>query len=287
MLQRKRMLFIRRLFFALVALGLAVGAFGYFTATSDPVVRHARLALPGWPEGEPPVRVVLLSDIHIDGPDTPPSRVARVVERVNALRPDVVLIAGDFVSDKRLSTGSYTPAVGLAPLRGLRARLGTFAVLGNHDEPVAAAVASALRAAGVRLLHNEAVRAGPLAIGGIADLWSRRADIPLTAARMRALGGAQLLLSHNPDVFPDLPPDVALTLSGHTHCGQVSLPLIGTPVTFSDYGERYACGLVEERGRRLVVTAGIGNSMAPFRIGAPPDLWLLDLRPAEARSQRR
>jgi hypothetical protein len=287
MLQRKLMLLIRRLFFALVALGLAVGAFGYFTATSDPAVRRASLALPGWPEGEPPVRVVLLSDIHVDAPDTPPSRIARVVEQVNALRPDVVLIAGDFVSDKRLSTGSYTPAIGLAPLRGLRPRLGTFAVLGNHDEPYTAAVSAALRAAGVRVLDNEAVRAGPLAIGGIADLWGGRTDIALTAARMEAVGGAQLLLSHNPDVFPDLPPQVALTLAGHTHCGQVRLPLIGTPVTFSAYGERYACGLVQERGRRLVVTAGIGNSMAPLRIGAPPDLWLLDLRPAGARSLQR
>ena len=287
MLPRKPMLILRRSIFAILALGLSLAAYGYFTAISEPIVRRATIALPDWPEGEPPLRVVLLSDLHVDGPDTPPSRIVRLVGQVNALSPDVVLLAGDFVGDKPISTGRYTPDEGLAPLRGLRPRLGTYAVLGNHDEPVAAAVAAALRRAGVRLLRNEAVRVGPLSIGGIEDLWSGRADLALTASRMRALGGARLLLSHNPDVFTHLPPDLTLALAGHTHCGQIRLPLVGAPVTFSSYGDRYACGQVEEHGRRLVVTAGIGNSIAPVRIGTAPDLWLLELRPAGARSPQR
>ena len=98
------------------------------------------------------------------------------------------------------------------------------------------------------------------------------------------------MLSHSPDPFADLPPDIGLMVAGYTHCGQVSLPLIGPIVSFSDYGKRYACGLIREGGKTLIVGAGLGTSMIPLRIGAPPDMWLIELgpvRPAAGRSPRR
>jgi uncharacterized protein len=264
----------------LVASGLVLLLWAYGMAIADPAVREAQVALPGWPAGAPPVRAVLISDLHVAGPDMPPSRLARIVGQVNGLEPDLVLIAGDFISDKRASTRHYSLTEGIAPLAGLRARFGIVAVLGNHDHWRDAAEArAALRAAGIRLLDNDAVRAGPLAVGGLDDPFTHRDDLAAAVAAMRRLPGARILLSHSPDPFPRLPPDVGLMLAGHTHCGQVRLPFLGAVSTMSRYGQRYACGLVREHGRTLIVTAGLGTSGLPLRLGAVPDLWLIQLGP--------
>ncbi len=269
-----------RLLLVAMLLGLAVLAGGYATARSDPAVRRATISLPDWPARAPPIRVLLISDIHVAGPDMPESRLARLVQRMNALSPDLVLIAGDLVSDKRLSTRRYSLREAVAPLAGLDAPLGRIAVLGNHDHwrngPEARA---ALAMAGIRVLENEAVAVGPLALGGLDDAFTGRDDLPATLAGMRALPGARILLSHSPDPFARLPADVTLMLAGHTHCGQIALPLIGAPETASEHGDRYLCGIVREGGRTLVVGAGLGTSVVPLRIGVRPDMWLVELRP--------
>jgi predicted MPP superfamily phosphohydrolase len=271
---------LRRLFLLLVAAALLLTGWGYWTAIADPLVREAEIALPGWPAGAPPLRVVLISDLHVAGPDMPPARLERIVGQVNALHPDLVLIAGDFISDKRLSTRLYSQAEAAAPLAGLRARLGTVAVLGNHDHWRDAAEArAALAAAHVRLLDNDAAILGPLAVGGLDDAFTRHADLAATVAAMRRLPGARVMLSHSPDPFPRLPGDVTLMLAGHTHCGQVRLPFLGALKTMSAYGQRYACGLIRENGHTLIVTAGLGTSGVPLRLGAVPDLWLVRLGP--------
>lgn len=262
----------------LVACGLALAGWAYWTAIADPVVREARLAPPGWPAAAPRIRAVLISDIHASPPDMSPSRLERIVGQINALAPDIVLIAGDFLSEKWIAL--TPPAEAVAPLRRLRARLGVYAVLGNHDHWIdGAGLRRALARAGVRLLTNEAAQAGPLVIGGLDDAFTGHDDLGRTLAAMRALPGARILLSHSPDPFPALPPDVTLMLAGHTHCGQIRLPLIGAPRTMSAYGQRYACGEVRENGRTLIVTAGLGTSALPLRLGAAPDLWLIHLGP--------
>ena len=275
---------IRRLLLFLLLLGLAVIGWGYWNATRPPIVREAEVRLSDWPSGQPPVRALLISDIHVAGPDMSPARLARIVWQIEALGPDVVLVAGDLVSDRRLSTGHYSLAKAVAPLSRLTPRLGTFAVLGNHDHWRDAAEArNALEEAGVRLLDNEAARAGPLAIGGLDDAFTGRDDLPATLAAMRRVGGAPVLLSHSPDPFPRIPGTDMLMLAGHTHCGQIRLPLIGAISTMSEHGERYACGRVDEDGRTLIVTAGVGTSLMPLRMGAPPDMWLVTIGPERPR----
>ncbi len=282
--QARAMRWIRmlaRMVAALALVALVLIGWAYWTAVSVPVVREAEVRLPGWPEGAPPIRAVLISDIHVAGPDMPPERLERIVVQINALRPDIVLIAGDFVSDKRTSTRHYPQAEAAAPLARLRARLGTFAVMGNHDHwRDGAGAHRALAAAGVRLLDNRAVTAGPLALGGLDDAFTGRDRLGPTLAAMRRLPGARVLLSHSPDPFAALPGDVGLMLAGHTHCGQARLPFVGAVMTLSKYGQRYACGLVREHGRTLIVTAGLGTSGLPLRLGAVPDLWLMTLGPA-------
>ena len=279
---------IRRVLLFLFLVGLALLAWSWRTTVANPVVRQTAVALPDWPQGQPPVRALLISDIHVAGPDMPPSRLERIVAQINALRPDVVLIAGDFVSDKRVATRTYPLGEAAAPLAGLRPRLGTYAVLGNHDHWRDAADArAALSAAGVTVLDNSAAQAGPLVVGGLDDDYTGHDDMRRTLAAMRRLRGARVLLSHSPDPFATLADDVGLMLAGHTHCGQIRLPLIGAVSTMSSYGERYACGRVDERGHTLIVGAGLGTSILPLRLGAVPDLWLVTIGPErEPRTAR-
>lgn len=275
---------ILRLLLAALLVGLGLLGWTYAIAIADPVVRRADIALPGWPAGAPPVTALLMSDIHVAGPDMPPERLARIVEQVNALRPDVVLIAGDLISEKRVATRLYSMADAIRPLAGLTPRLGSVAVLGNHDHWYDAAGArAALAVANIRLLDNDAVQIGPLAVGGLDDDHTRRANLQRTLARLASVGGARLILSHSPDPFPDLPASISLMLAGHTHCGQIAP--FGPILTMSSFGKRYACGVIRERDRTLIVTAGLGTSGLPLRLGAEPDLWLLTLRPRSAEAR--
>jgi predicted MPP superfamily phosphohydrolase len=275
---------LRRALLLIILAAALLAGWMYWTAISDPVVRRTEIRLAGLTD---PLRIVLISDTHVGGPDMPPERLERIVGQVNALGPDLVLIAGDLVTDKRLSTRHYTMAEAVAPLAALRPRIGSFAVLGNHDHWRDAGQARReLRRAGIRVLDNDAAQAGPIALGGVDDDFTGHADVPRTVARLRALAGPRILLSHSPDPFPRLPADVPLMFAGHTHCGQVSLPLIGPLKTMSDYGDRYACGRIDEGGRTLVVSAGLGTSGITLRLGAVPDLWVVELRPAPARPPR-
>jgi predicted MPP superfamily phosphohydrolase len=166
----------------------------------------------------------------------------------------------------------------VAPLAALRARLGVVAVLGNHDHwRDAGAARAALRSAAINVLDNRAVAIGPLAIGGLDDDFTGHARLPEVVDALRGLRGARLLLSHSPDPFARVPGDIGLTLAGHTHCGQIVLPRVGALATMSRYGDRYRCGFVREHGKLLLVTAGLGTSIAPLRLGAPPEIWLLTL----------
>ena len=275
---RRRHILLAGLLLALPA--FAALAWCYRIAVQAPVVRRAEIGLKDWPAGAPRLRAILISDIHVAGPDMPPERLVRIVDQINALSPDLVFIAGDLVSDKRAATRYYSMADAIRPLAKLRPRLGSFAVLGNHDhwyDPIGAK--RALASAGIQLLENDAAQAGPLAVGGLDDDYTGRDDLARALVRQSGLQGARILLSHSPDPFPEVPSTVGLMLAGHTHCGQIVPPLVGPISTMSRHGKRYACGLVRERGKVLVVTAGLGTSGLPLRFGAIPDMWLLDLGP--------
>lgn len=268
---------------ALLALLLVVVALGYAESLRDPVVRRATIALAGLPEGTRPLRIALLSDLHVQGPDMPPARVRRIVDQVNAVHPDLILLAGDFVGSRRIATRGYSDAEIADALAGLRARLGVFAVLGNHDhwrDP--ASLARELAARNLRVLVNETAEVGPIAIAGIDDDFTDHADIARVAQAAAASERPVVVLTHSPDLVPRLPDGFALVLAGQTHCGQAVLPLIGAVVSSSRFGERYRCGLIREGSRTIVVTAGLGTSVLPMRLGAPPDWWLLTLVPKPA-----
>lgn len=278
---------VRKLAISIAVLIIAPAAlFGwmYHLATSAPLVRRTVVETTGLTV---PVRVLLISDVHVAGPDMPPERLATIVATVNGLAPDVVLLAGDFVSDKRTATRTYASAAAIAPLRKLNARFGIFAVMGNHDHwRDADVIRRQLQLAGIQVLDNAHASAGPLTIGGVDDAFTGHDDLSKVIEGMASISRPRILLSHSPDVFPRVPAGVMLTVAGHTHCGQIRLPIIGAVSTMSEYGSRYACGRVDERGRTLIVSAGLGTSLLPLRLGAPPDVWLIELRPKRLAKRR-
>lgn len=265
-------------------LALIVAAFlakGYWNATRDPVIRTAIIEVADWPGGQAPLKLLLLSDIHVAGPDMPPERLEHIIARLNRLRPDLVLIAGDLVSEKRSATHIYTAAQVVAPLGGLRAPLGVVVAPGNHDHWFKPdALRGELEKRGLRVLQNEAVKRGPLVIGGVDDDYSGHADVAATLAAMDRIGpGVPLILTHSPDIVPAVKRPVAAILAGHTHCGQIRFPLIGAISYVSRYGDRFACGAMIDHGQRIFVGAGLGTSIVPLRYGTPPDAWLVNIGP--------
>ena len=269
----------------LLLAGLLV-VIGLQEAKSDPVERGLTLGLAGWPTDTPPLTIALLSDIHLGNRAMDAERLGRIVGEVNAARPDLVLLAGDFTVGHD-AVGASERAVGLqAALSRLTARLGVIAVLGNHDHwTSAASVRAALVRAGVTVLQNEALRRGPITILGIDDAFSGHDDVSATLASWRRVGGIPLVLTHSPDVALKLPGDLPLVMAGHTHCGQVVLPWVGPLLTRGPkqqwrplYDPRYRCGVVQDKGRVVLVTAGLGSGTSPLRLGAPPDWWLIRIR---------
>ncbi len=263
-------------FAALAVLFLLFIGYMYWTAISDPVVRRDTVHLAEWPKGTPPATILIASDLHVAGPDMPPERVARIVAQINALKPDLILLAGDFISDKTLATRHYSAAEALAPLAGLQPRWGTVAVLGNHDHwRDAAEVSAAIRAGGITLLDNQAVARGPFVIGGVDDFFTAHADIPATERAMADYKGVPVMITHTPDLAPHLSQTIKLVAAGHTHCGQIRFPIFGAITYASSFGDRYACGKIVEGGRTIYVGAGLGTSNLPLRLGAVPDMWLV------------
>jgi len=244
-------------------------------------VREIDLALPGWPAALDGLRVALLSDLHAGAPHVHEPRIERLVAAVDARRPDLVLLLGDYV-DPTVTLGTrVAPGAVAARLGALRAPLGVVAVLGNHDwADDGPGMRAALRDVGITVLENDAVPAGDrLWVAGVQEMRFGRPDVA-RALRDVPDGAAVILLSHDPDVFPTVPARVALTVSGHLHGGQVGVPVVRRRFVPSRFGERYVRGHVVEGGRHLFVTTGIGTTGLPVRLLAPPEAVVLALSPA-------
>lgn len=264
---------------ALLVAGLT--AYGLAEASSAPLRREAQITVPSFPKGQDAFRVALLSDIHFGNRAMSRQRLQRIVAAVNAAKPDLVVIVGDFVNGRRgkLETN---PAELIAPLAQLQAAQGVIATLGNHDhwtDP--ARIRAALAQAGVTVLANQSAQRGPLVVLGLDDGHTHHDNLAATLASARGMVGLPVLVTHSPDLVPQLPPQIGTVLAGHTHCGQVVLPLIGSLAPLAGrhvYNTHYQCGLIHDRQRDVIVTAGLGSGSVPVRIGARPDWWLVTFR---------
>ena len=272
---------------AILALLATIAAIGLLNAQAEPIERTTTVGFPDWPAGAAPIKVVLLSDIHIGNIAMDEARLSRIVDQVDAAKPDLIVLAGDFVVGHDRQGIEARAARLTGPLSRLHAPLGTLAVLGNHDYWTdARRVRAALTAAGVTVLDNESAQRGPISVAGVSDAFSGHDDIAASLASSQGRSHPIVVLTHSPDLAPRLPPGIRLVLAGHTHCGQVVLPVIGTLPNMSPrehgrriYDPRYRCGVIQDPGRTVIVTGGVGAGTLPIRFGAPPDFWLITLGP--------
>ena len=258
---------------------------GFWWEPQQLVVTRAELTLRGWPRQLSGLKVALLSDLHIGSPFWDLPALSRLVQRTNAEQPDLVLLAGDYQINDVPGGVFVAPEAIAQGLSELKAPLGVIAVLGNHDWwNDGERTRQAFTAHGITVLEENAKaleRGGAkFFVVGLADQMTRPSDTKVALATA-ADGAATLLLVHEPDVFETLPRlglSPTLTLAGHTHGGQVWLPLLGRLVVPSRFGQRYAYGHIVENGRDLYVTSGVGTSMLPVRFLVPPEIALLTLR---------
>ncbi|KNG95358.1 metallophosphoesterase [Pseudaestuariivita atlantica] len=277
-----------------VLLAIVIYAFWIEPAWRLKVVRY-RVAPKVW-AGRAPLRIVIISDLHAGGPHVPASRVRWIVRKALKLNGDVGVLLGDYAAAHRFTVGLLSKHDIIAALTEFRLPLGTYAVLGNHDwwqDQEAAEdrrlpdAADALAAHDFPLLENAAVplRDGqdqfwlvgladqrPLSLDpeeeGFDDIETAMSDVPEDAAA--------ILLAHEPDIFPDVPDQVGLTLSGHTHGGQVRI-LWWSPAIMAAETETYSYGLYVSGDKSMIVSGGIGCSDAPVRMGVPPEITVVDV----------
>ncbi len=279
----------------LIASGVALTAYGVGV---EPRLRLSitRYALtpPRWTPGLK-LRLVLLADPHLTHPMMPLARWRQIISRANALDGDMILLLGDYLSGHRFRRHKVAMADMAREAAVLAAPLGVRAIIGNHDwweddraqasgqGPTEAQ--TALESVGIPVLVNRAELmrkdglpfwlAGTDSMVAIRRTFASRADLAGTLAQVSGEAPV-ILMAHEPDQFVEVPERVSLTLSGHTHGGQIRL-FGWSPVTPSSFGNRFAYGHVVEDGRHLIVSGGLGCSMLPLRIGVPPEIVVLDL----------
>ncbi len=291
---------------AVVASGFATAAYGLGIEAPSTRVTTYRLTPPGWPKGYR-VNAAVIADLHVIEPFMGLARVRAIVDTTNALRPDVILLLGDYAAGRKISRiGTQVPAAKwAAELARLSAPLGVFAVQGNHDwwddnhaqQRRAGPTASqlALDKVGIPVMENRALRilhnGGAFWVAGLGDQWAfwiknrnklgrgigyiGQDDLPGTLAQVTD-DAPVILLAHEPDIFPVVPSRVSLTLSGHTHGGQIAV-FNWSPMVPSKFGARYIYGHIVEDDRHLIVSAGLGCSFVPLRLGAPPEIVRIEL----------
>ena len=271
-------------------------------------IQRYRVNPPDWPRGLT-LRIAAIADVHACNPWMSVERINHIVQTTNALNPDLTVMLGDYTTGHRFVTEQVHSRDWSRAFASLKAPLGVHAVLGNHDwwEDKTAQQRGAgptfghlaLENVGIAVYENDAIRLTKdgqdfwlAGLGDQAALLPRRGqgrrnwkgvdDLPGTLAKIS--GDAPIILmAHEPDIFAQMPDRVSLTLSGHTHGGQVRL-LGYSPVVPSRYGNRYAYGHIVEpskedagREKHLVVSGGLGCSIMPVRFGMPPEIVVVEL----------
>jgi hypothetical protein len=260
------------------------GAYAALEAANDLVITDYRLTPPGWPAGRR-LTITVIADIHAGGPNMGLARVKQVVDAGNAIGGDLIVVMGDYFATHRFITEHVSNAAWAAELARLKAPLGVYSILGNHDWWYdITGVRKALAAERIPLLENDVVHLGaPGARFWLAGLGDQLAhfigpsrfrgedDLPGTLAQVRT-SDPVILLAHEPDIFVTVPDRVSLTIAGHTHGGQIRVPFVPPVWAPSAYGARFAYGHIVERGRHMIVSGGLGCSKVPLRLGVPPEI---------------
>jgi hypothetical protein len=248
--------------------------------------RELQASLQKWGQGQP-LRVAVAADWHLTRRPLwrvmSVERARGIVDQINAAKPDLILLPGDFIADRGFDPRDHPSAEQAiaAELARLKAPLGVIAVLGNHEwMHNGPAFAAALRSRGITVLENQAqpLAGTPLWIVGVGD-HSTGHSRPAEALRRVPANVPVLVMMHDPASLLDLPPFPGLAVAAHTHGGQVYLPGIGAPIVPGAAPRQWAYGWITYGDNRMYVTSGLGVSILPVRFNMRPEWVLFTLGP--------
>lgn len=242
------------------------------------ISRTQKLYLPHWNAELNGLKICIVSDLHIGNKFVRIPKIKEIVKKVNAQNPDLILLLGDFdalsITNSNISTDELS-----SNLKNFKAEYGVYAIMGNHDYEPQGVVRELLKKSEIPLLENQNlylnIRGKHLKISGFKDLWHYKlnpekiigttpSDVPI------------IVMSHNPDSFVEIPERVSLTLSGHTHGGEIILPFAGSFTIPSKYGQRFRKGYIVENNKHLYVTGGVASA-SRLRFCNPPEIVFLKL----------
>ncbi|MDR1995446.1 metallophosphoesterase [Azonexus sp.] len=261
----------------LTVLCLAVWSIGFEPSWLQQ--RELTLTAPGW--SGPPLTIAVAADLHVGAPHAGLPMLRRVVDQLNASHPDLILLPGDFVIQEVLGGEMVAPAAIAGELARLKAPLGVYALLGNHDWWYdGEQIRQDLQNVGITILDNNAVAlptaVGPLWLVGIGDDMTGHAR-PAQAFAQVPAAAPLIVMMHDPANAPELPARTLVAFAGHTHGGQVRLPFIGALITPGRSPLRHAYGWIPDVPAPTFVTAGVGTSILPIRFNCPPETVVLRL----------
>jgi len=258
---------------------LVVGVFGIWGFVIEPGMLFTRHETMNWPG--PDAKIIFFSDLHAGAPHVKTDYIAKLVERINAENPDLVLIGGD-LAITHLPMGVPMPVSEVAAQIGkIKAKYGVFAVLGNHDHwnaPVE--IREELEKNGIQVMDNRSkmmdLAGFKFWLVGVADDFTRQADLKIAFKDVNTQD-PQMLFMHDPGILMDIQQNYMLALAGHLHGGQIALPFFGALVKTGRGLKEWASGWTQLKHGPLFVTRGIGTSILPVRINAPPEFVVLTL----------
>jgi len=279
---------------SIILLSICFG-WAYFIEPARLVVNSQELRIRGWDPAFDGLKVVAIADIHAGSNGANAEQIRRVVRTANDQHADLIVLLGDYVSPANKNDHSLKmPVSEMAKnLSGLEAKYGVFAILGNQDDAFDSnEVSESLRRYGYNVLDGQVATINNngriLRIAGLRDQlhvgnWQTYSDVNKRLLAPTEGMGDVLVLQHSPDIVPIITGELAISndlklmLAGHTHGGQVWLPILGRPVVPSGYGQKYAAGFVSDPRLSVFVTTGVGTSNLPFRLMVPPEIAVLTI----------